>query len=398
MRKEFKLASVAGAIFMVSGSAFAALPGGDDASRFQDVMNGTGNPNMPSFCADATRCHKIIDGQGFTQIMVAGVDPNDPTKATGQVAGGIPSGEVYIYTFIGEGATTSDANYFRDISFVQMSQNTQGNATSGVSAVPGIYGRQTIEEADGLGGTFSAVTNLTVGSWAKEAGNTINDISLTQTLEDNANTNDRVGDDFKTTFDFASATETTNGVTKVSKTMDIGQWLGLQDGNSSTPLLMEVTAKDAQAFAYRSRSGSFNPTAGQATVGNKDGNNNLKYVTWDAGDQIAATWIGQTMVLPNAGAESIYGHADFAYLSYSNKSKLDNNLEFKIGFAKNDAMYNFDTTGGGLWKVELDGSTTPSTTYFGYEPCLASSSVTGGARTSVDPECNKSTAVHNVYP
>ncbi|MDH5301645.1 MAG: hypothetical protein OEW58_09810 [Gammaproteobacteria bacterium] len=390
MRKEFKLASVAGAILM-SGSAFAALPGGagsaGDAVRYQNLGSGT-NLSLPTFCQNTGSCFKIASGDGFVQYMVAGEN--------GQVGGGIPSGEVYIYTYIAEGDPSANAsldNYFRDISFVQMSSN---NPVTGATAAskPGIYGRQIIKEPDATG-SFYAETNLAVGDWAKQ--NTADpskaaDITLKQTLADNGGTLDQVGDDFKTTFDFASVTTstTTGGVTtkSVSKTMDIGQWLGLEVLDSTKS--QEMTAGDAQAFAYRSMSGIYNPKAGKAGTGRVASNGTKQYVDWNAGDTVAATWIGQTLTINENDYSAKFMDSDFAYLSYQNKSKAPNasgRFESRIGFNEAEAVYNFDNVDNGLWKAEFSGGVVDRT-YFGYEPCLSESSVTG-AKTAADPACTK---------
>lgn len=342
MRKGYKLASLVGAVMLASGAAQAgtlqdAL--GSGTPMFEDLMNEDGSVKQSSYCvSNPESCQVIASGDGFMQVMIGGV------------AGGLPNtdGETYIMTFIG------DNNGFSDQSYVRMS-TTNADGTINQEN-PGIVANQKIIELDNnRGGGFESNVLIATGSdWTDVADQ---DISITQNLSDLGGTMGTStaaagtvpgptevtddGDNFFSDFTFKSvAADSANGVAG-GYSLDLSQVAGLYAAGGSTD--------DKQTFAYRARKGDFVDTAnagieiGGETVG------------WAAGDEIKATWMGQTIEIPDAN-DNVFMQSDFGYLSLQNVGDSTTTMGAESGFSSANAS--------GPWNDLWDSE-------FGKTPCLA---------------------------
>jgi hypothetical protein len=332
MRNGFKLASIAGAMMMLSSGANAALPTGAFDSLYDETQ--ANNVKMPTFCAGfggSTNCEVIASGTGFLQVMVGG---------TGQIAGAAPGEEVYIMTYVGEQG-------FSDHSYVRMS-----TANSDTQTDPGIAAIQTIQEADLVrGGGFESTTTIASGTWAKTSAD-VPDVSISQNLVDlgggtdagtglptpgSTMTND--GNNFFASFDFES-----NSGQNTGYKLDLGQVAGLLGTGGSVD--------DKQTFVYRARSGSYT-AGGSGTLASAND------VNWAAGDEVKAVWMGQSILLPDVAGTGNDVQSDFGYMAFQNTS-AGADIISDSGFTGTEAS--------GPWNNFWSGNVASE---FGTAPCLA---------------------------
>ncbi len=347
MRNSFKLASVAGAMLAVSAAANAQLPAG--AFDQLTVDPATQNVGMPSYCQPqgTVSCSVIAAGAGFLQIMVG---------ATAGVPGGTaPGQETYVMTYVAEQTATGS---FVDQSYVKLSNNTPAGAVNQTN--PGIAAMQTIVEPDPVrGGGFESTTQIATSDWAKAALNTSADIKIGQNLVDLGGTfvgqpapnvpptavqDD--GDNFFSDFSFESIAGGNGGMK-----MEIGQIAGLFAPGGDPA--------DKQTFAFRQKRGlayttTANPTG--ITIGGAAGGT----MTWAAGDDIKAIWMGQRIVIPNITDTGVSMTSNFGYVAF------DNMNDTNPAISASDFGGGADGPWAGLWHGE-----------FGSAPCLSDPSGAG---------------------
>ncbi len=346
MRNSFNLASVAGAMLAMSAAANAQLPAGAFDQLAVDPT--TKAVSMPSYCQSqggTEQCSVIASGEGFLQIMVG---------ATAGVPGGTaPGQDTYVMTFV---ADQTAAKSFFDQSYVKLSNNTPTGAVNQTN--PGIAAVQTIVETDAVrGGGFESTTQIATSSWAKTALNTTADIKIGQNLVDLGGTftgqptptvsptavNDD-GDNFFSDFSFESIAGGNGGMK-----MEIGQIAGLYAVGGDQA--------DKQTFAFREKRGVAYTTTANAT-GITIGADTM---TWAAGDDIKAIWMGQRIVIPNITDAGDSMTSNFGYVAFDNLSDTNPAISAS-GFGAGNAAGPWD----GLWDGE-----------FGTAPCLSDPSGAG---------------------
>ncbi|MEK7321846.1 MAG: hypothetical protein AABZ84_02060 [Pseudomonadota bacterium] len=250
MRRAIKFALTMGsAALIVSGAATAGPPIAYDQWQAVDgqiVAPGATPGAVP--CAAGYTCVIGVSALGFLQRTVTATD-----------------GTQYFQTIItDEGATgTPGALPFSDESFVR----------SG-STVGGIAGKQRVTDlgVTNPGQNLTTLNELNMG-WAQSVGATANQLDLSQTLTENA-----VG--FSTGFRYFRVP----GDENAPQGLEVNQSVLLPAPGAVG------TTTDKQVFTLRQLEAS---AAGSATL--PTGPN----MTWVAGDQIKAIWVGQNM--PSTG-------------------------------------------------------------------------------------------------
>jgi hypothetical protein len=326
MQKSFKLAALVGALSMAMGSSAMATNhdlvfGGWTVSA--GVIDETG---AGSVCSNAAYdCATIASGLGFKQLQVSAA-----AGTPGAVAG-----DSYIMTIVTDQlANTSDANSFSDVSFVKMKLNVGGTTDSSNVNENGIHAQQTIKEAGGTGGSttvFDSTTDINTG-WSVSG----TPIVISQSLSDAGPDTTIRGDDFDSSFNYASQNDTTVGSTTYGQrtgfTLDIDQTAGLFSPKSPE------SKDDTQVFALRERQGTMSEIAGDVTLGSGT-------TSWVAGDDVKAIWLGQTINLDSAGtpgSANSLGSA-FGYLSFQNVgSGAPTTSEFGFGATNAAGAWGWD--------------------------------------------------------
>jgi hypothetical protein len=360
MSKGFQLATLAGALTLAMSGASAielsytgwtvgGATGGQIDESAGGVCNKTLNPTVS--------CSVVASGDGFKQINVS--DSNDTS-----------SGESYIMTIVtdqnaGAGAslTPGDAGLgFFDVSFVKM-KLTLGGSTPATNQ-NGIKGHQEINEVKN-GATFLSSSDINTG-WSIAAA----PMTISQTLKDPGSSTE-TGDDFESGFLYRSqngknADGTDSGI-RTGFEMSIDQTAGLATGSN---LATDPSRNDIQVFALREKQGSLLKTPSSA--GGLDLNGGTDAVTWVAGDDIKAIWIGQKINLDSTvgtvGSAGALG-SSFGYLSFQNIAAADSakTVEAAFGFSPDhaEAAWKWDTA----FNMQKLGD--PATAGYLGTPCLA---------------------------
>lgn len=223
-------------------------------------------------CGTGFTCETLTVGDGFIQVQW--VDAN--------------TGDAYIQTVITDaGATGSPGDLtYVDESFVRLGSNN------------GIMARQRNQQ-EGTDGVFTNSSTLAIG-WANPNPDGSNPNMIIEQSFESEGVPAVTGDEFLNAFTMriVNATDTNPR----SQSMTVEQQLGLGDG---------ITASaDAQHFLLEDRQGAFTETDGTMTLdpsigfsfggGAQDAQNGGN-VTWEAGEQVVMTWIGQRLDLGNQG-------------------------------------------------------------------------------------------------
>jgi len=320
MHKGIKLAALAGALSMtMGGSAFAANHDlvFDGWSVTNGQINETGTTGT-SVCGSGNYdCNTVASGDGFKQVQVTA-----KPGTTGAVAG-----ESYIMTIVTDqnanGAPGAGDLGFYDVSFVKMKLSLGGGATTNNNE-NGIAAQQKISEVTaGTGGgtatSFSSTTDINTG-WSTAA----TPVSISQSLVDNGDTSTS-GDNFDSSFNYQSSNDATTGL-RDGFAMSIDQIAGL--ASAADPL----SVNDVQVFSLRERQGTM-LTSAQASNVTLAGEN----VSWVAGDDIKAIWLGQTINLDSTSAAAGGLGSTFGYLSFQNVSNATQGPASEFGFATSNA-------------------------------------------------------------
>jgi len=318
MHKSFKLAALAGALSMVMGGS--ALAANHDLS-FTGWTVSAGQVNEAgtdgtSVCATGSNydCNVIAAGDGFKQVQVT-------AQAGSQ---GAVAGESYIMTIVTDqnatGTPGADTLGFYDISFVKMQLNLGGGGQN-TNNENGIAARQSIAEstADTGGGTatsFKSTTDINTG-WSTA----VTPVSISQSLVDNGDTG-TPGDNFDSSFNYQSSNDA-NGV-RDGFAMSIDQIAGLASAG------VAASADDVQVFSLRERQGTMLASADSSVTLGAD------TVSWTAGNDIKAIWIGQTINLDDTSTAAGGLGSTFGYLSFENVSN-NSAPATEFGFATSNA-------------------------------------------------------------
>ncbi|MDH5257188.1 MAG: hypothetical protein OEX07_04250 [Gammaproteobacteria bacterium] len=314
MSKGFQLATLAGALTIaLSGNVSALDFGGWDVKK-----DGNIDITNAGVCVDAAyTCSVVASGAGFKQVSVSNaLDPSDNVS--------------YIMTIVTDqnagdatGVQRGDLG-FSDVSFVKMKLTLGGASDAGES---GITASQIIKDT-GTGTTFSSTTDINTG-WAATADA---NVRIAQNLfEDGGTPGAFAGDDFKSGFTYASNNDATSGVATGFE-IKIDQTAGLASGTQTDP-----SANDVQVFALREKSGDM-LTSAKATPGIDLTDNNIADgVTWVAGNDIKAIWIGQQINL-GTSTDLLAGSlgSSFGYLSFDNLSN-DAPAQTAFGFGSKNS-------------------------------------------------------------
>jgi len=299
MRKSLTITSIAGVVsMMLAGAVSAAEHPGFGGWRVDNgAITGTADGDICS-STSIYECSIIADGDGFVQRQVSLRDGSTnesfiQTIVTDQTASGAPGADLGFY----------------DVTFVKMSMNL-GAGTN--TTQNGIAGQQVIlDTSSGPNQLFESVTEITTGwAQAEAAAGVTAPITISQTLEDLGDTTTQ-GDDFISNFTY-DASLNADGVRDGFK-LDLDQTVGLAaNGGSET---------DTQVFAFRQLEGTLNQSAnpsGVALVGQQE-------MTWAAGDNIKAIWLGQEVDLSTAagtggggGGGSTMMGSSFGYVAFQN--------------------------------------------------------------------------------
>ncbi|MDH3325955.1 MAG: hypothetical protein OEM38_04475 [Gammaproteobacteria bacterium] len=340
MSKYFQIATLAGALTLAMSSAsaitldFGGWVAGGEAGGDIDHSQAT-------VCTQANMsCSVIASGLGFKQLMVN--DANDQT------------GSSYIMTIVtdqnAKGTAGSAELGFSDVSFVKM-KLTLGGATSDVNQ-NGITAHQEIKE-NLTGTSFISTSDINTG-WALDPATSKAPIVISQELKDDGIA-DFTGDDFESGFLYRSHNSTTavaggdpvdSGI-RDGFEMSIDQTAGLASGTSSVD---NASKDDIQVFALRQKQGVL-LSASSAPI---NLNSDTSAVSWDAGDNAKAIWIGQQVNLdtkPLAAGETGGLGSSFGYLSFQNTTALeydaqgnptglggDKTVESAFGFTGNQSL------------------------------------------------------------
>ncbi len=296
MRKSLTITSMAGVISMMLAGAASAAEHPDFGGWRVDngMITGTADGDI---CGSTSiyECSIIADGDGFVQRQVSLRDgsSNDSfiqTIVTDQTATGAPGADLGFY----------------DVTFVKMSMNL-GAGTNVTQN--GIAGKQVIlDTTSGPNQSFESVTEITTGwAQAEAVGGVTAPITISQSLSDMGDPATQ-GDDFISNFTY-DASLNAEGVRDGFK-LDLDQTVGLAaNGGSQT---------DTQVFAFRQMEGTLNQTAnptGVALVGQQN-------MTWAAGDNVKAIWLGQEIDLSSVAGTGGSGGSmmgsSFGYVAFEN--------------------------------------------------------------------------------
>ena len=250
IRRTIKILSLAGATVaagavMLPGTATSATPGFGAWSANGGTLSG---------CPSGFTCTELVGGDGFRQVQV-----NDNS-----------SSDSFVWTIVTDTGVTGTASSlpFSDENFVK----TDGTST-------GIADNQRVN--DSSNGTFGGSVQILTG-FASGGNDTVHiDQSLTANPDGLSNT----GDEFSNTF-----------------TMDVN----LDSAGNQTGRFMSIdqntalgNATDVQIFAIRGAAGTALTTGDSLTLGGDT-------VSWNAGDDVLLSWVGQGLTLGSLGS-SVFG-------------------------------------------------------------------------------------------
>jgi hypothetical protein len=329
MRNNIKLASVAGAIAMITSvSAMAAEHPGFDKLGF---VGDTNQIALPSYCGTTFTCSVVASGDGFKQVQVTPLDTQSLVT------------DSFILTMVGDNPDLPNSQGFSDQSFVKMTVcngdcGDQQNQT-------GIAAEQVIDQTD-ASSQFTSNTTINTG-WANDGlGVSSPTISIDQSLSDDNGTTATAGDDFATDFTYAALNDADGN--RQSFMIDIGQKAGLE-ANGGNP-------GDIQTFALRERQGAFTADAGSVDI------DTTNSISWQAGEDIKAIWVGQEVVLDQNGTPANPDDDTKSYFGYLSFENLDSGAYASAS--------RFDSAGSaGSWAWDPAFNTDPNNAL--NDPCLA---------------------------
>ncbi len=260
--KEFiKMTALAGALAaMYAGASSAAVP-----IEVKTFDQWTANNGAISYnCPAGWTCGVIAEGNGFLQLSM-------------QQAGAT---DAYIRTIVTDQNATVDptltAPSFADETVVLMTVNFGGG---GGANPQGIIGKQTINQTTPDGTVFAANTSLATG-WGLDPN--ADTIVIDQILENAGGAG--YADDFVSNFFYAADVDSDGDGQPDGFTMELDQVVGLQQGTVGAPT-------DLQVFTLRQLAGTRMNASGTASLPTGDS------LTYNPGDNIKATWIGQSIDL-----------------------------------------------------------------------------------------------------
>ncbi|ALP52143.1 hypothetical protein Tel_02725 [Candidatus Tenderia electrophaga] len=304
MNKAYKAASSMGAAALVlSGAAMAAAP----ADGFDQWTASSGA--IASDCPAGFTCSGEVTGDGFFQRQIS-----DGTNDYFQT----------IITDAGVSGTAGNMS-FSDESFVRT-----GN-------VGGLADKSSITDSTTTGAlveTFDTATTLLTG-WASTNG-TDDEVMIYQgisAVDDGATAG---GEDFRTDFWL----DQTGTLGSVGKIMRITSGVDIQEQTTST-------AAQVQDFVLVDRSGSEVGVGGVDIDG--DASDDL---TWLAGENVKAIWIGQDMSLIEGVGQ------EFGFTSYTNVTTSNAVSDFSL---VDSTAIDWDTTAppAGWGSLATDGTGGP---------------------------------------
>jgi len=328
MRKDLTITSIAGVTLVMLASAVSAAQ--HPAFDGWRVDGGTIIGTDGDICGATSEyeCSIIADGDGFVQRQVS-------------LRGG-SSNESFIQTIVTDQTATGapgDGLGFYDVTFVKMSMNLGAGANTTQN---GIAGEQVIADTtSGAGQSFESITTITTG-WAQEApaaGGISAPITISQSLEDMGDPATQ-GDDFISNFTYDASLNAEGVRDGFDLTLD--QTVGLA-ANGGSPT-------DVQVFAFRQLQGTLNPTANGTGV-----SVGADSMTWAAGDDIKAIWLGQEVDLSSVsgtggggtGVGSMMGSA-FGYVAFQNVTAGGDAItEFGFGGKNSSDAWIWDTASFG---------------------------------------------------
>ena len=314
MQKGFRIAALAGALSMAMGGT-ASAANHDLEFGGWSVTGGQIDHNSAAVCQSTNYdCNVVAAGNGFKQIQVSPSATNTTT----------PSTDSYIMTVVTDqdasGAYGAGDLGFYDVSFVKMQMSLGG--TGSTQNENGIFAEQKIEEVTTVGAAaatqFNSTTNISTG-WATAAASPV---SISQSLIDNGDTA-TAGDDFSSTFMYGSDNDAAG--TRTGFEMSIDQKAGLASANQPS------SANDVQVFALRERQGTKLAASGSVAL------SGTSSMSWAAGDDIKAIWLGQTINLDDQAAIAGGLGSTFGYLSFDNVSGDTAAPISEFGFATSNA-------------------------------------------------------------
>jgi hypothetical protein len=246
IRRTIKILSIAGAgvamgAVILPGTATSATPGFAAWSSSGGTISG---------CPSGFSCTELVGGDGFRQVQV-----NDNNSA-----------DSFVWTIVTDTGATGSASTlpFSDENFVK----TDGTST-------GIADAQTVN--DTTNGTFGGNVQILTG-FASGGNDTVN---IQQSLTADPNGIPGTGDEFANTFNMTvnlnSAGNQTGRFMKIDQSTALGN------------------ATDTQIFAIRASAGSALTTTSSMTLGGTA-------VSWNAGDDVLLTWVGQGLTLGSLGS------------------------------------------------------------------------------------------------
>lgn len=257
----FKMTALAGAMAaMYAGASFAQVPAEVSTFNQWSANNGAITYNCPA----GWTCSTVAEGNGFLQLSM-------------QQAGAT---DAYIRTIVTDQNATVDptltAPTFADETVVLMTVNLGGG---GGANPQGIIGQQTINQTTPDGTQFAANTSIATG-WGLAAG--ADTITIDQTLVNAGGAG--YADDFVSNFFYAADADNNGDGQPDGFSMELDQVVGLQQGTVGSPT-------DVQVFTLRQIAGTKQAATGNATLPTGDS------LSYNPGDNIKATWIGQSIDL-----------------------------------------------------------------------------------------------------
>ncbi len=259
----FKLAAVAGAVAaLYGGASFAQVP--VEVATFDQwtANNGTISYNCPA----GWTCSTIASGNGFLQVSM-------------QQAG---AQDAYIRTIVTDQNATVDPTLvnpsFADETVVLMTVNLGGG---GAANPQGILGKQTINQTTPDGTQFTANTSIATG-WGLGAGGFADAISIDQQLVNQGGAG--YADDFVSNFFYDADADNNGDGLPDGFNMQLDQVVGLKQAGVGSDT-------DLQVFTLRQIQGTKQAATGTASLPTGQSLN------YNPGDNIKATWIGQTIDL-----------------------------------------------------------------------------------------------------
>jgi hypothetical protein len=305
MSNSYKAASSLGAAALVlSGAAMAAAPTAFDAWT---VTGG----DITSACPANFTCTTAVTGDGFFQRQITDTDGND-----------------FFQTIITDSGVTGSPGglSFSDESFVQT-----GN-------VGGLADKSSINDTTTTGTlteVFDAQTTLLTG-WASTNG-TDDEVMIYQGIS--AVDTAASAEDFRTDFWL----DQTGALGSVGKLMRITSAVDIQE---------DPTNPQVQDFVLVDRSGNQVDAVDGGVDINGDATDDL---TWIAGDNIKAIWVGQDMSLISGVGQ------EFGYTAYENITDGTSVNDFSLAGGSSSAPIDWNTAAAptGWGSLATDGTGGP---------------------------------------